>query len=93
MANPLYQVVKCNFILTKADNHMRANYVENNTRHIFKHPLIPSRNCQENRPAEPILEFKKKCDDDQLTVYFSTANDTGILRFRSTQKIQRVFLY
>lgn len=40
MANPQYQPVKYNFILTKADNPLRANYVENNTRHVFKRPLL-----------------------------------------------------
>ncbi|WP_303410440.1 hypothetical protein [Pontibacter sp. BT731] len=40
MANPQYQSVKYNFILTKADNHLPANYVENNTRHVFERPLI-----------------------------------------------------
>ena len=76
MANALYQVVKYNFILSKPDNHMRLNYVENITRHIFTHPLISSRNCQENRPAEKIFEIKKKCDDDQLALYVCLAFDS-----------------
>jgi hypothetical protein len=46
MANPQYQPVKSNFILTKADNHLPANYVENNTRHVFKHPLLTKRELQ-----------------------------------------------